>query len=815
MPVKEISFNEMMGDSYLKYAFSVIMGRSIPDLRDGLKPVHRRALQTLNEEGIRSTGRCEKAARAVGSCLGYYHPHGDKSVYDAMIRMAQSWKMNALLIDGQGNIGSVHGDSPAAMRYVEIRSSALCEYAFKDLKKNTVPWTPNYDSSTVEPTLMPFHFPNMLINGTSGMAVGYASEIPPHNPREAIDACLLLLKKKEDCTVDDIMKVMPSPDFPTGGMIINPSAIRTAYETGRSTLRLRAQYEIKDRARGASSIVFKTVPYLTTTNAIREKIAELVKEKKIQVVDCRDESDKRGYSLVVDVPNGVSPEATANLLYQYTQLETSVKLIFNGILDDKIITVGIIDMIRIFLEFRMGVVLNRTSFEFREKKSRKHIVEGLLKATKDIDKVVRIVKTSESKDAANATLRSEFELTERQADAILAMRISQLTKLNMGDLKQENTDLKAGIDECVDILKSPARVEAIITEELKSAQKMLAKPRKTEISSTDLKRVVGDDQVALTTTEEDVVITMSAQGYVKRIPQTAFSSQGRGGKGKKGMKARKDDMIERILNCSSHDDLLVFTDTGKVFGCKAFRIPESAPDKVGSHASTFLSLGDGDRPVEIIPLKKLKKGDTIVICTKGNRIKKTVAEDYTGLRSTGVIAIRLEGDDKILAASVCSTGDHILVGTSEGKALQFPEENINPTNRTTMGVMAINVAKGEKIVNCTIVPKKSVCHVISISSEGNGKKVPIDEFPVNTRNCKGVLAMSRRPDTKMVYVGVVSEEDKGMIITTANGVCIRLRTCDVAEMHRPTKGTRLIRLDAGDSIVSVTMTSDEEEYEEE
>jgi DNA gyrase subunit A len=808
MSVKVTDFCDVMSDSFLKYAFSVVIGRSIPDFRDGLKPVHRRVLQSCNVEGIRSTSPCKKAARLVGACLGRFHPHGDASVYDAAIRLAQPWKMNVPLMDSQGNIGSIHGDSSAAMRYVEMRSAAVCEYIFKDLKKETVPWSPTYDSSDVEPMLLPIHFPNLLINGASGMAVGYATDIPPHNPKEAIDACLLLLKKP-DATLDEVMKVIPSPDFPTGGLIINPSEIRNAYATGKGNLRVRAPYEVKDRSRGASSIIYKTIPYGTSTDKIREKVAELAKDKRIQVTDCRDESDKKNYRLVVDVPNGVSPETTAALLYQLTPLESTVKINLNGIINDGIKQVGIIEMLNIFLEFRRGVVINRTSYELREFKSRKHIVEGLIKSCKGIDEVIKIVRAAESKDAASVKLQEKFELTERQAEAVLAMRISQLTKLNINQLKEENTSLESSINQRIDILKTKEYVDDIISDELKAASNSLKRLRLTEVSSVDVKKTVGDEALAVTIVEEDVVITISTQGYLKRIPQSAFTSQGRGGKGRKGMKARKDDMIERILQCSSHDDLLLFTDTGRVFSSKAFRIPESTPDKVGSHASAFLAMKDGEKVVEVIPVKKLGKKDSVIICTANNKIKRTAAEEYTDIRPSGVIAIKLEDKDKILSAFVGRDADEVFVGTSEGKSLRFPVANINPTNRTTMGVMAINVAKGEKIVNCTIVPKKTTCQVIAISNEGNGKKMDIEDFPTASRGCKGVLAMSRRPNTKMVYLGTASDEDKGLIITTSEGICIRIRLEDVASLKRVTKGSRLIRLTEGDSIMSVTTTTDE------
>jgi DNA gyrase subunit A len=806
MAVKNVDFVPTALDSMLRYGFSTVIGRAIPDLRDGLKPVHRRILYMCMEEGMRSTGAPRKSAKLVGSVLGRLHPHGDQSVYDAIVRLGQPWKMNVQLIDVQGNAGSIHGDRAAAMRYTEVRSSKVCEAMFRDVPKGTVPWTPNYDATEDEPCLLPMTFPNLLVNGTTGMAVGYATDVPPHNPSEAIDACILLIDDPE-ATLEDVMAVMPGPDFPTGGIVTNPSDLPGIYDAGRGVIHVRSHYTIEDRGRGASSLVFSDLPWGTSTARAIESMASLSRDKKLPgVTDVRDESGRGNYRLVVDVQNGASPEVVANVLFQNKVLETSVKVLMNGILKDAIGCTNLVGAIGIFLDFRREVVTKRAAFELRECLARQHIVRGLIMAVGNLDRVIAIVRSAPDRDAARELLVTEIGTTERQADAVLAMRLSQLTRLGVAELQQEDAQLTSRGDACVALLRNPQLVDARIKEELVAVKEGIGCARRTEILRADVRRGSGDDQLAAVTEEKDVVLTVSAQGYVKRVPLDAFAAQHRGGRGKKAMKARKDDRVERVVQCTSHDDLLVFTNTGRVFGCKAFRVPESAPDKVGSHAASFLSMKDGERAVEIIPVKEIREEDHVLICTRGNRIKKTASSEYSGVRNTGIIAIRIDPEDEILSATVVREDDEVLIGTSEGKALRFPEYHVRAMQRATMGVRAVDVSKDETIVNCTVIPKGVACHVVTVSSDGNGKKVPVEEFPRTSRDCKGVLAMSRREGVKMVYLGI-APDDRDLLVTTDAGVCIRLSLDEVNEYRRITKGSRVIRLDDGDNIASVAVVA--------
>ncbi|MFV0376614.1 MAG: DNA gyrase subunit A [Mangrovibacterium sp.] len=810
----KINIEEQMKTAYIDYSMSVIVSRALPDVRDGLKPVHRRVLFGMSELGILSNRPYKKSARIVGEVLGKFHPHGDSSVYMTMVRMAQEWSLRYPLIDGQGNYGSVDGDSPAAMRYTEARMAKIAEEILADLDKNTVDFQPNFDESLSEPTVMPTRIPNLLVNGASGIAVGMATNMPPHNLSDTIDAITAYIDNKE-IEISELIPIIKAPDFPTGGIIYGYRGVEESYETGRGRIVIRGKAHIETHGNNRERIIVTEIPYMVNKAELIMKIAELVNDKKIEgISNVNDESDREGMRIVIDVKKDEISNVVLNKLYKYTQLQTSFSVNNIALVKGRPRLLNLKDLIRYFVDHRHDVVVRRTQYELEQAEKRAHILEGLIIASDNIDEVIAIIRGSKTPDEARESLIVRFNLSDIQARAIVEMRLRQLTGLEQDKLHQEYADIMKFIERCKEILANEELRMQIIKDELIAVKNQYGDGRKTEIIP-NAEEFNPEDFYA----DEEMVITISHMGYIKRTPLTEFKTQGRGGVGSKGSTTRDEDFLEHLFIASMHNTLLLFTEKGKCFWLKVYEIPEGTKASKGRAIQNLLNIEGDDKVLAYINVNRLDdeeyiNNNFIILCTRNGIIKKTSLEAYSRPRQNGINAITVRDGDQLLEARLTNGKHEILIAVKSGKAIRFPEEIVRAIGRTASGVRGITLQdENDSVIGMITVENQSE-DVLVVSEKGYGKRSSIDDYRITNRGGKGVKTISITEKTgNLIAIKSVADNNDLMIITT-NGITIRLPISEIRVMGRATQGVRLINLRGDNAIASIArIETDESEME--
>jgi DNA gyrase subunit A len=817
-PSRELPVNieDEMRKSYLDYAMSVIIGRALPDVRDGLKPVHRRILYAMYKEGNTSDKRYIKCAGVVGEVIKKYHPHGDAAVYDTLVRMAQDFNMRYPLIDGQGNFGSVDGDPPAAYRYTECRLAKLAEEMLADIEKNTVDFIPNFDESTEEPTVLPTRVPGLLINGSDGIAVGMATKIPPHNLSEIIDAAILLLNKPT-ASIDELLALVPGPDFPSGAYIYGKKGIKDAYRTGRGQFTMRAKAAIERPGKEKVQIVITEIPFQVNKAKTIERIAELVQDKKIEgISDVRDESDREGMRIVVEVKRGEQPEVILNNLYKHTQLQETFGMIMLAIVHGQPRTLPLVDALQLFIDHRVNVVRRRTEYDLRKAQERAHILEGFLKALGQLDAIIKLIRASKTPAEARTGLMARFDFTERQAQAILEMQLQRLTALERDKIQQEYDELLKKIAEYQEILANEKALKKVIANELKEIQKDYGDARRTEIIE-EQDEIRLEDLIAV----QDVVITVSHSGYTKRTPLSAYRQQARGGKGRLGMKTRDEDFVENLFIANTHSYILVFTNTGKLYWLKVYEIPDVGAAGKGKHILNLVNLSKEEKVAAVVAVKELPEepkdvtveGDTlaaedyITMVTRKGIIKKTRLAEFSNPRSAGILAMKIEEGDELIAAKLTSGRDTIFLASHEGMAIRFPEADVRDMGRAAYGVNGMDLDEGDYLIGMEVVGEKEL--ILSVTEKGYGKRTAITEYRLQSRAGKGVINVkTAERNGKVVNVLSVTEESEVMIISQ-QGKITRLDSSGIRESGRSAQGVRLINLEEGDQVAAACLIKSE------
>lgn len=858
---------EEVQKSYLDYAMSVIVARALPDVRDGLKPVHRRILYAMHQMGLTHTSSFTKSAKVVGEVLGKYHPHGDMAVYDALVRMAQNFSLRYPLIKGQGNFGSVDGDPPAAMRYTEVKLSAISEFMLSDIEKETVDFMDNFDATLKEPAFLPALLPNLLLMGSEGIAVGMATKIPPHNLSEVVDAIVATIKKgkvvyeqaqhlkssefvikkinlvasgasaktekdngeikpsdigfESDITIDELIQIIPGPDFPTGGIIYDASSLKEVYSSGRGKIVVRGIAEINETAKGRQQIIISELPYQVNKALLVKKIADLIKEKKIVgISDLRDESDKEGMRIVIDLKRDSRPKSILNNLYKHTSLQTSFPANFVALVDGTPYTLNLKQIIVEYIKHRQKVVTKRTIFELTAAKRRAHILEGLKIALDNLDAVIKTIRSSRTQEDARDNLMKKFGLSEIQANAILDMQLRRLAALEREKIEKEYEEVKKLIDRLVLILKDPNKVLEIIVKELEELKEKFGDSRLTKIYKQKIEEFSEEDLIA----KQDTIITLTKTGYVKRVPRGTYKTQRRGGKGVTGMTTKQEDEIEQLISATTHDTILFFTNTGKVFGTKAWQIPESSRQSKGQALVNIIDIDSSQQVMSILPLRK--KGVHLLMTTAKGIVKKTPVEEFQNLRASGLIAIKLDPSDTLVSVHETTGHDNILLITKNGKAINFPESNVRPMGRATTGMKGIKLETNDEVIGTAVFPanldktsdkrKKTFTDILTVSENGIGKRTPLHLFPIQRRAGKGVKASVINDKTgKLAAVTMVNQNTEQIVITSKTGQIIKLPIRNIPQMGRATQGVILMRFaKKGDTVAAVaTLNKNEEEGE--
>lgn len=809
-----INIEDEMKTAYIDYSMSVIVSRALPDVRDGLKPVHRRVLFGMHELGVQSNKPHKKSARIVGEVLGKYHPHGDSSVYDTMVRMAQEWSLRYPLVDGQGNFGSVDGDSPAAMRYTEARLRKIAEEMLSDIDKETVDFRPNFDDSLEEPTVLPSRIPNLLVNGSSGIAVGMATNMAPHNLTEVINATIAFIDNKE-ILVEELMKHIKAPDFPTGGIIYGYEGVRSAFETGRGRVVMRARAVIEE-VDGRDAIIVTEIPYMVNKSEMIKKTADLVEEKKIEgISDIRDESDRTGMRVVYELKRDAIPNVVLNLLYKYTDLQTSFSVSNIALVDGRPRLLNLKDMIKYFVKHRHDVVVRRTQFELRKAEERAHILEGLIIASDNIDEVIKIIRAAENPLAAKEGLMSRFSLSEIQANAIVEMRLRQLTGLEQDKLRAEYAEVKALIEKLKSLLENEDMRMALIKQELEEIREKFGDERRTEIeyAAEDMRL---EDMIA----DEEMVITISHMGYIKRTSLSEYRTQNRGGVGSKGSATRDEDFVEHIFMANNHAYLLVFTEKGKVFWMRVYEIPEGQKTTKGRAIQNLINIEPDDKVKTYLRIDNLEdeeylNNNFIILCTKNGIIKKTTLEAYSRPRVSGINAITIREGDTLLEAALTNGKNEVMLATLFGKVCRFNEEKVRPMGRNASGVIGIDTSDntgetGNEVIGMICLSNPQA-NVLVVSEKGYGKRSDIDEYRITNRGGRGVKTINITEKTgKLIAIKQVGDENDLMIITKS-GIAIRLDASTLRVMGRATQGVRLINLKDGEEIGGVAVVNKSED----
>ena len=870
MDIGKIQIAEITAElskSYLDYAMSVIVSRALPDVRDGLKPVHRRILFAMTQLGLKHSGSFSKSAKVVGEVLGKYHPHGDMAVYDAMVRLAQDFSMRYPLVRGQGNFGSVDGDSAAAMRYTEVKLSQISEWMLSDIEKDTVDFIDNFDTTLKEPVFLPALLPNLLLMGSEGIAVGMATKIPPHNLTEVINAVVETIKKgkviseakshdektdfvikkinlvasgvekglteddvtpdnlsfETESTIEDILKNLPGPDFPTGGAIYDAESLREVYATGRGRIVIRGIAEITEDKKGRSQIIISELPYQVNKAELVKKIAELVKDKKmVGIADLRDESDKDGMRVAIDLKRDSKPKSVLNNLYKHTRLQASFPANFVALVDGIPHTLNLKQIIVEYIKHRQKVVTRRTIFDLTEAKRRAHILEGLKIALDNLDAVIKTIRESKTQEDAKNNLISRFKLSEIQSIAILDMQLRRLAALEREKIEKEYEEIKKLIDELIAILRDPQKVLDIIVKELSEIKAKFGDGRRTKIYKSKVGEFSEEDLVA----KADCLITVTRTGYIKRVPRSTYKAQRRGGKGVIGMTTKEEDEIDHLISATTHDQMLFFTNKGRVFGTKAWEIPESGRQAKGQALVNFLNLEQGEEIKSILPLSAEHGAKHLIMATSEGVIKKTTLKEFDNLRASGLIAIRLKGTDSLVSVHPTYGNDHIMLLTQKGISIRFPEANVRPMGRATTGVAGVRLDKGDIVIGMEVFPekleipqdkrKKIFRDILTLSIHGLGKRTRFDLFPVQKRAGKGVKACVVTSKTgDLACAAMVTEKSDQIVITSKKGQVIKLPVKNIPQLGRATQGVIVMRFaDKGDSVAAATVlekTSDEEE----
>jgi DNA gyrase subunit A len=799
-----IYIEDEMKNSYIDYAMSVIVGRALPDIRDGLKPVHRRILYAMKELSLEHIKPYKKCARIVGETLGKYHPHGDVAVYDALVRMVQEFSLRYPLVDGQGNFGSIDGDAPAAMRYTEARLAAITSYMIADIEKDTVRFTPNFDESLVEPEILPATLPNLLINGSSGIAVGMATNIPPHNLGEVVDAANYLIDNPQ-ATTKDLMRYVKGPDFPTAATICGRDGIKEAYEAGKGLLKLRARAGVKQQKGGKEAIIINDIPYQTNKANILEQIANLVTSKKIEgISDLRDESDKEGVRIVIELKKGAEPQVILNQLYKHTQLETTFGVIMLALVDGRPRLLNLKQVLGYYVEHRRVIITRRLNFDLKKAQERAHILEGLKIALDKLDAVVKTIRQSKTPKVAKEALVKKFKLSEAQAQAILEMQLQRLTSLEREKIDNEYLELIKKIEFYQSILKDPKKVLNLIKEEALEIKKKFADDRKTEIIAE-----ITDFEIEDLIAEEDVVITISHSGYVKRLPVSAYKRQHRGGKGVMAAGVREEDFIEDLFIASTHDYLLFLTDKGKVYWLKVHEVPQAGRTARGKAIVNLINISSGENITSFIPVKEFNDNYFLVMATKKGLIKKTQLGNFSRPRKGGIVGITLRPEDRLIGCALTDGKNEILLATKEGKAIRFKGTQVRNMGRSAAGVRGVSVDKKDEVIGMEIVNPKAT--LLSVTEKGFAKRTAFGEYRLQSRGGRGIINIkTTERNGRVVGIKSVSDNDEVMVITQA-GIVVRCPAKDVRTIGRNTQGVRLISLKDKDKVVSVAGLAAKEE----
>lgn len=794
--------------SFMSYAMAVIVSRALPDVRDGLKPVHRRILYAMNELGMTPDKPFRKSARIVGDVLGKYHPHGDSSVYDAMVRLAQDFNIRYLLVEGQGNFGSVDGDGAAAMRYTEARMSKLTLSLLSDIEKDTVDFYPNFDETLLQPTVLPSRFPNLLVNGSNGIAVGMATNVPPHNLGEVIDGVVHMIDHP-DATVDDLMMFIKGPDFPTGGMILGRSGIRSAYFTGKGRILVRAKTEIETMAQNRSRIVVTEIPYMVNKARMVERIAELVHEKRLEgISDIRDESDRNGMRVVIELKKDVHAQVVLNYLYKHTSMQETFGANMLALVNGEPKVLNLREIIYYYIEHQKDVVTRRTRYDLAKAEARAHILEGLLKALDHIDEIVSIIRSSQDTSVARNALMERFAFSDKQAQAILDMRLARLTGLERDKLQSEYDELEKSIAYFHQILSDEGLLMSVIKQEILEIKQKYADPRRTEITILE-----GEIDVEDLIQPDDMVVTMSHFGYIKRLPQSTYRAQKRGGKGISGMGTREEDFAEKLIIVNTHEEIMFFTNYGRVYTLKCYQIPEAGRTAKGMAIVNLLQLGGNEKVTAMIPVPKNIENAYLVMMTKDGLIKRTPYSEFANLRKAGLIAITLREGDELRAVNLTDGNSSIILASRKGRALRFQENTVRIIGRSGMGVRAMKLQEGDELLDMSPVLEGQ--QILSITTNGYGKRTDPEQYREQGRNGMGIKAMVLNEKTGELAAQLAVDEDEDILLFTDDGTVIRLNVNSIRECGRATQGVRLMRVADESRIVCVARASQEEEIEDE
>lgn len=808
--ITDVNLTGLMKNSFLDYAMSVIVARALPDVRDGLKPVQRRILYGMNELGVTPDKPYKKSARIVGDVMGKFHPHGDSSIYEGLVRMAQDFSYRYMLVDGHGNFGSVDGDGAAAMRYTEARMSKIAVEMLRDINKNTVDFQDNYDGSEKEPTVLPARFPNLLVNGASGIAVGMATNIPTHNLGEVIDAIHLLMQNP-DATTEELMKVLLGPDFPTGGVVMGKSGIRKAYETGRGTIIVRAKVDIEEAKNGRQRIVVHEIPYMVNKARLIERIAELAREKEIEgITDINDETDREGMRIVIDVRRDASAEVILNNLYKMTLMQTTFNFNMLAIVNGAPKVLSLKQILQHYLEHQINVVRRRTEFDLKKAQSRDHIVQGLLIALDHIDEIIKIIREAQTSEIAKEQLIDRYTLDDRQAQAILDMRLVRLTGLEREKIENEHQKLTEAIADYQDILAHEERINQIIYDELLEIQRKFGDPRRTELQVGDITDIEDEDLIE----EEDIVVTLTHNGYIKRLPVDEFKSQNRGGRGVKGMGVHKDDFIEHLISSSTHDILLFFTNSGKVFSMKGYEVPEYGRSAQGIPIINLLGIDNHEKITAVINVSNAAD-DTdkfLFFVTKQGTVKKTPVDDFRNIRSNGLKAIQLHDGDELIHVNIIDGQQNMILGTRLGYAVSFNAEDVRSMGRSAAGVRGAKLREGDCVIGAA--PLDSDSNVFVISENGFGKQTPAAEYPIKGRGGKGIKTVNVTAKNGPLAGLTTVKGDEDIMLVTDKGVIIRFGIETVSQTGRAAVGVHLIRMDDDSKVATMAKVAKEDQTDQ-
>ncbi|HCK66233.1 MAG TPA: DNA gyrase subunit A [Anaerolineae bacterium] len=808
--IESVDIDSQMRTAFLDYAMSVIVARALPDARDGLKPVHRRILYSMHELGIRSNSAFKKSARIVGEVLGKYHPHGDSAVYESMARMAQDFSMRYLLVDGQGNFGSVDGDAPAAMRYTEARLQKMAEELLSDLDKNTVDFGPNFDDSLQEPLVLPARVPNLLLNGASGIAVGMATNVPPQNLRELTAAINHLIEnydKIDDVTVEDLMKFVLGPDFPTGGMIVGTEGIVSAYGTGRGRIVMRGIAHIEETKAGRYQINITEIPYQVNKSTLIERIAELVRDGKIdQISDLRDESDKRGMSIVIELKRGAQPKKVLNQLYKFTSLQSTFAVQMLALVDGEPRTLSLKRLLQIFIEHRQVVITRRSQFELEKAKARQHILDGYLIALNNIDAIIKTIREAEDVDTAKTNLMKKFKLSELQAQAILDMQLRRLAALERWKIEEEHKQVSETIKYLEDLLASPKKILALIKDDMNEIAEKYGDERRTRIAADAQENIHDEDLIP----DESVLISLTERGYIKRVAATVFKSQSRGGRGVKGHTTKEEDEVVMLIPARSHDTMLFFSDKGKVYSEKVYQIPDLDRATKGIPLVNILALGPNEKITAAMAVRDFSPNTFCMMMTWRGRIKRVSMEEFASVRPSGLIALNLDEGDTLGWARLTSGKDEIIIVTENGQALRFSETKVRAMGRQAAGVNGIKLKAGDIVTSMDVIEKDGT--LLVVTTKGFGKQTPLKEYSPKGRATSGIATIDQKAIKEIGKIAAarVVQKDDDLTIMTANGVAIRLKLKDVKQSGRATRGVHLIKPQEGDSVASMARISAED-----